>query len=268
MESYPLDCLITRLSTGLGNKGGGRGSLTRCVSRLGGLKRALSTTSAKNEEAKEKEEQQSSVMETVHSLSKELQLSRIELTKLFILAQRQEEELDVWEERMNTNASIKDSAAEQQAVQKLRQELQRASSTVAAKAEYEQTAKLLFAQHPTPTQDLEQDIHKLKAELQEAERASELATRQMNVRVSQFQLLMQCMLDLKQSLTIDKESGLFVPDTTANDQKQEGDADQPSLKRLKQRHQQPGSQISNKADDVVLENDDEEDEEGALYDDL
>lgn len=254
MDSFPVECLNARLVTGLAVKGGGRGSLTKCAGRLVGLKRAL---------AAEEDDEEKTVV-AAQELSTELQLARIELTKLYLLAERQELEAEALEESAISKEAI---AAEQQTVQNLRKELQHASKTVAAKAEYEQTAKLLISKYPTPTHELEKEIQHLKAELQEAQQASQEATQLMNLRRSQFHLLLQCIGDLKASLEIDKETGLLMP--TATEDKQNAESEKPLSKKTKIVDEKESATKTKSSDDVVMADAKaEDDEEGALYDDL
>ena len=258
MDSFPVECLNARLVTGLAVKGGGRGSLTRCAGRLAGLKRALAAADEDDEEKP---------VVAAQELSTELQLARIELTKLYLLAQRQEFEAEGLEESAISQEAI---AAEQQRVQNLRQDLQHASKTVAAKAEYEQTAKLLISQYPTPTHELEKEIQQLKAELQQARQASQEATQQMNLRRSQFHLLLQCIGDLKASLEMDKDTGLFMPIT--EEKQTSTDSEKPPSKKPKQtvdeQESNAATKINSSEDVVMADAKAEEDEEGALYDDL
>lgn len=267
MENYPLEHVKKRLVTGLGNKGGARGSLTRCVGRLGGLKRALTNESGEQ-----------SVSEASDLFEQELQLARIEMLKLLFLFDRQKKDLELWTTIADDGASTRKGQSvtpntiekEVKVVQKLRQDLQQATSMVVAKAEYEQTAKLLVAKHPTPTYSLESTIKTLEAELAGAQRDYDLAKQKMDIRKRQFQTLLQNMLDLKQSLAMDRETGLFVIPTSQD--RNTGNADE-SNKKPKY-HQtdtlDKRNIMTTKSNFGTMRTspEDDEDEEGALYDDL
>ena len=316
-ETYPVESLHRRLATGLGNKGGARGSLTKCVGRLSGLKRALDdqggdgggggdNTSTKPSPATASTAM--TVAETSDAMTRELQLSRIELTKLFLMVQRQEEELEEIMESNSDNTTQsttttatdpgssssatttktqqqqqtfdKKMALERESVKQLRQELQRASSTVASKAEYEQTAKLLCAQHPTSTAVLKEEIQGLQTALSKAQAEYNGSKAQMKLRQSQFRLLLQCMLDLKQSLSEPLDvadqgggGGLLAHSTAALDGEDE-DEQEHGTESKERTHDT--TTTADLAKGVVggttglaaaMEEDDE-DEEGALYDDL
>jgi hypothetical protein len=220
MEPYSSESLQQRLAAGLGNKGGARGSLTRCAGRLGSLKRALdneeeeeennsSNKNPENETNVENNNDASSPPEATSTttvaaaaelLSRELQLAHIEMTKLFLLARRQEVELEQLH-GSSLQTLLKKIATERATVDRLRLQLQQASSTVACQREYESLAKLASSRHPTARRVLQDQMDHVQAQLDQAQQDFKMATSHVEIREKQFHLLIQCMLDLKQSLS-------------------------------------------------------------------
>ena len=329
--TYPVESLQRRLATGLGNKDGARGSLTRCAVRLSGLKRSLdaedgpvkpatdntkSDTSSKPQDSKEGPSSSSStsanappkdatsattptptVADAAQALTRELQLARIELKKLFWMAQRQQKELEQLkneddETHNNSEAATASTPITQEridteraTVQQLRRELQRASSTSAAKNEYEQTAKLLCAQHPTSTAVLEQEIETLQTAVEQTRSDYRIAKAHVTWRQSQFRLLMQCMLDLKHSLnenqTLNSHQVEAILQSVGEKEEEDDDNPEKDQKSTKgaadRRNHEPlgvgkaglsSGNTNSSAVVAMMEDNDDEDEEGALYDDL
>ncbi|KAL7579812.1 hypothetical protein ACA910_021944 [Epithemia clementina (nom. ined.)] len=322
-SSYPVESLHRRLATGLGNKGGARGSLTKCAVRLSGLKRSLEESNAErsggdtkmdvvdNDKAETAKTNRPSIAEASDALARELQLARIELSKLYFIAQRQEEELEELKEVSNSKHDVSATsttdpgtgaassetsstttpttaeaiAMERQLVHQLRKDLQQASSTVTAKTEYEQTAKLLCAKYPTSTAVLNEEIESLQASLHKANTEYSSAKAHMKFRQSQFRLLLQCMLDLKQSLTepILDDAMLLLAHNTQQHADEDADEDDEikndnskiadnknDNNKISQASSEGGKKagINTASTAMVMMEDDDEDEEGALYDDL
>lgn len=170
MTNFPDEAIEERLTVGLGNKGGARGSLTKCVGRLA----AQDINPA--------------------DLHREVSLVQLELHKLVQMRQRNEQETAQIE---SLEPQIQQ---EYEKVQQLRQQLTQASTAQSCLQEYETLAKLAFTRHKTSRKVLEAQLVALKEEYQTIIKESREATAQEAVRTAQFQLLMQCMLDLKQSL--------------------------------------------------------------------
>jgi hypothetical protein len=216
MEPYSSESLQQRLAAGLGNKGGARGSLTRCAGRLGSLKRAFEDEEEDNNNNQETETNveksntdasppeatttTTTVAAAAELLSRELQLAHIEMTKLFLLARRQDVEL---EQLRGSSLTIlqEQIATERATVDLMRRQLQQASSTVACQREYESLAKLASSRHPTARRVLQDQMDQVQAQLDQTQQDFKVATSHVEIRERQFQLLIQCMLDLKQSLS-------------------------------------------------------------------
>jgi hypothetical protein len=227
MDSYPIEILQQRLTAGLGIKGGSRGSLTRCVGRLGLAAAAEEDSSAA----------------AVQALAREIQMAHVELTKLALMATRQRQELAALPAADSLDEEM---AAARTHVQELRRTVGQVTRTLASQREYEALAKLAAIRHPTPRCVLQENMTRVQADYEATLAEAATLEAQLAVREKQFASLIQCMTDLKQSLT----EPLAVDAVVTSEQE------------------------STKAD--VMEVDDvaaakekeDEDEEGALYEDL
>lgn len=177
------EILQTRLLAGLGIKGGARGSLTRCVARLGDVQHA----------AAESQE------EAADALQRELEHQQIEMTKLLLTLQRNQMELRVVQKE--TEACRKQAESERTVVEEKRTELQQQLEVTACEREYDALAKLCANRHPTSRRVLQQQLGAVTKQCQQTKVELQTSKAQVQVRQAQFQLLMQCILDLKQSLT-------------------------------------------------------------------
>lgn len=172
-----------RLALGAATKGGQRGSLTRCavrIAQLGGGESSSTTEESSEEEC-----------------LRELQLLQVEMNKLYGMIQRTQQEVE------ETDASFaleQEIAAELEEVKRLRTEVNQASLAQSCQLEYEALAKLATSRHPTPRRVLQQQLDDVKQQLEQAKRETLEKEGHVKVREAQFQLLMQCILDLKQSL--------------------------------------------------------------------
>lgn len=207
--------LLCRLSLGSTSQSGSRGSLTRCAVRLGHFvaqQQQQQEPPPKEGEPPDDERatavvvsSSTEVTEVVH----ELQLAQLELTKLFLqleryqsenkealLPQDTDEEVDV----SYQNDVTQQLAKERQSVQELRRELQQAQLAQSCLEEYESLAKMTSSRHPTSRRILQSNVQAVEAELKETQHKLGTLHGQLQVRRAQFQLLMQSMLDLKQSL--------------------------------------------------------------------
>uniref|UniRef100_A0A7S3L2D8 Uncharacterized protein n=1 Tax=Amphora coffeiformis TaxID=265554 RepID=A0A7S3L2D8_9STRA len=187
MEAFPMDSIQQRLSAGLAIKGGGRGSLTRCVGRLGQLI-----------VAQQQQQQETSDDATRQALAREIQAVYVELTKLALLAKRQRAELEGLPAEDSLDAAVRDA---QGTVQELRSTHQHAKQTVACQREYEALAKVAATRYPTPRRVSQAQMDVVDKATRAAQDESTQLDAQRQVREKQFAALMQCMADLKQSLT-------------------------------------------------------------------
>lgn len=228
METFPLDSLEQRITAGLALKGGSRGSLTRCVGRLGQLAAALDDHAPTSDAAR-------------LALQREIQIMHVEIVKLVLVAQRQRAELDALPA---TQAEV-----DRTTVQDLRTARQRARDQVACQREYETLAKVAATRYPTPRRVLQAKLATVDAESDAA--ATQLAALEAETRLreAQFAALVQCLQDFKQSLTEPVEASEAVNNTT-----EAMEVDQPMS--------------DNKGDKEDQEEENDDDEEGALYEGL
>lgn len=169
-----------RLLIGLGNKGGAKGSLTKCVGRIGAVLRNPDDLTAKE------------------AAVRELQHQQLELLKLFWMVQRNQVELEALRSSVNIT---KDQASEESiVVQDKRKELRKQLTVTACEREYEALAKVAATRHPTSRRALQQQLDRVSEQQRETEDAVKRTQKEVTIRQSQFQLLMQCVFDLKQSL--------------------------------------------------------------------
>jgi hypothetical protein len=186
------DTLQYRLDTGnIGKNGGQKGSLTRCAQKFGTFQSKLSTT-------KDTEE-----IETAKtSLVQELELYQLDMTKLWLLQKNLELELeDGKQKEKRTTAQLQE---EQSSVNESQALAKQAEETKNCHLEYEALAKLASQNLSQPRRMLEQQIRDAKEELQELQEQTKETDSILKVRESQFQLLIQYMMDLKRILKEDE----------------------------------------------------------------
>lgn len=195
-----------RLWVGLGNKGGAKGSLTKCVTRVGA---ALRNASDQNKEA----------------AIRELEHQRMDLLKLVWMVQRNQLELSAL--RASIDTTKQQASDESVVVQEKRKELQKQLTVTACEREYEALAKLAATRHPTSRRALQQQLDCVSLKTRETEEAIQKTQKEVAIRQSQFQLLMQCVLDLKQSLQEPLDvSGVVEVGETAMSQELKDDDDE------------------------------------------
>lgn len=260
---FPVESLQQRLAHGLGVKGGSRGSLTRCVGRLGRLQRAVAAAAQQQGGNADATTAASSL------LAREIQLLHVEMTKLALVArQRQgalaaaaaEESHDDDDNDANTNNTNHTNIDAQlrqarRAVQTLRVRHGRARATLACRTEYECLAKVAATRYPTPRRVLRERLRAATDATAAAVAESALLTQRRAVREGQFAALVQCLLDLKQSLAEP------LPVDAATTRQKETDDGGNAMEVDK-----PAGAAA--TDDDDLEEQEEDDEEGALYEDL
>ena len=236
MESLSLETIHERLQAGLGLKGGSRGSLTRCVGRLGQAKAAALADDGDTNAA--------AATAMTDSLIREIEFMHLEMTKLVLMAQRQRAELEEMPTLPSSNTHDTEKVTQaRQAVQLLRHQRAVAHATLACQREYESLAKVACSRYPTPRRVLQQKLDTLLASRKQA--AAELHTiqAQIAVREKQVAALLQCLSDLQQSL---QEPLVLTPaeETDTPMQVDDNEKDQQNYDAM------------------------EPDEDGALYDDL
>jgi len=238
-SDYSSESLHQRLSARLGNKGGARGSLTRCAGRLGSLQTALQNESG--------EDRSEAIAQAKAELTREIQLMQIEMTKTVLMIQCNQ--LELQQTQTNIAPLIEE---ERQVVEKLRSELSQASASQTCQQEYETLAKLASSRHPTSRRALQQQMNDIEQELESTNRDLETATSQVHVREAQFQMLLQCMLDLKQSLNESLEL-----------------AEHEKIRSENSDEREEGEQLEDEAEPMDAEpTKEDKDDEGELYEDL
>jgi hypothetical protein len=236
------EVLQYRLDTGnIGKSGGQRGSLTRCAQKYGTFRSKL---------LHDKDAQ--AIETSKGELVQELQLFQLELVKLNL----QQQILAAQVEENNTTQAEREARIEEEKsrVKEIQAKAQRAQETRNCWLEYEALAKLAQEKCSQPRRKLEQQIEQVKKELQDLKDQQESVNEVLQVRESQFQLLLQYMLDLKRSL---------------NDE--EGEEEQeplPSTKKQKKNEDEEGA-VEEQDEGVEMDVDGEEqEEEEGLYGDL
>jgi hypothetical protein len=185
-----------RLDTGNIGKGGGqKGSLMRCAQKYGALQsKVLRGGSSDDADA---------VSQAKEDLEKELSFYQLEVSKLCLmqktLLQQVEQNQEKEEERLAEIASLTDQ------VQKVETEASATLETRKCCQEYEALAKLANDKFQSLSRaDLEQQIQESRKELERLHEEETTTDHLLKTRAAQFQLLMQYMLDLKESIN-DKE---------------------------------------------------------------
>jgi hypothetical protein len=188
------EILENRLLTGLGIQGGSQGSLTRCAIRLAEFRRRRrhhqqqqqqpldDTTSTTNEAAAD-------------ALIRQVQHAQAELTKLLV-----QTTFMLPRNIIHTTTTTTTIPQLQALVRDKRLELAQQLRVTACEREYETLAHLALTKHVTSRKVLLQELDKVSRECQETTIAIQQKQAETAVRQAQFQLLMQCILDLKHSL--------------------------------------------------------------------
>ena len=194
-DNVPLittETLQYRLDTqNFGKSSGQRSSLTRCAQKYGDFRAQVSSTTPDREV----------IAKSKNELVREVELFDIETTKLILWQQNLERQAiqnkAIDEERKRKIESMKDQVRESTA------EATRSLEQRNCLSEYESLAKLINKNHPMPSTELEKQIGEIRNEISSLEEASEKKDEIIKVREAQYQLLIQYMMDLKQSLEED-----------------------------------------------------------------
>jgi hypothetical protein len=184
------ETLQYRLMTGnIAKQGGQRGSLTRCAQKYGALQSKLQLSQTADAEAVESSKKE---------LELELELYQLELTKLVLLQRNLQGQVE-----LNQKAEVeRDIRLEElsEEVQESQAQSNRSQETQSCYMEYEALAKLANESHSQSSRKLRETIAQVQDGIKKF-REEEAATDQiLKVRETQFQLLLQYMLDLKRSL--------------------------------------------------------------------
>lgn len=188
------ETLQYRLDTqNFGKSGGQRSSLTRCAQKYGTF-RALLSSETPDAEIIEKSK---------NDLVREVELFDLEITKLILFQhnlERQAKRNDVIEaERKRKIEAVQQQVHESRALAK------RSLEQYNCLSEYESLGKVVNDNHPTPSTELRKEIDEIRKEISNLEDGSAKKDEIIKVRESQYQLLLQYMVDLKHSLKEDDE---------------------------------------------------------------
>jgi len=188
------ETLQYRLETGnIAKQGGQRGSLTRCAQKFGVFQANLLATEPDAE----------AIESSKQDVVQDLESFKLELYKLLLLQRNlhtqvelnqkaqegREAEIEKWSKEVLTSQS----------------EASHALETKSCFMEYEALAKLTNENHPQSSRALNGQLAKVQKEIEELESEKAVTDHLIKVRESQFQLLIQYMMDLKRSLNDSEE---------------------------------------------------------------
>lgn len=198
------ETLQYRLVTGnISKLGGQKGSLTRCVQKFGTLQSELKSnndSNKKNEDDNDnanEESESSSVQATKQELAHELELYRLEMTKLILLQQNLQSQVELNQQAKDDREAEIEQLSQQ--VQESQDQASQWQETRKCYLDYESLAKLVN-ENPHPSRKLKEQIAQIKHDIGEYQKQEASTDQVLKVRESQFQLLVQYMLDLKRSL--------------------------------------------------------------------
>lgn len=189
-DSPPLltnETIQQRLLTGASSKGGARGSLTRCATKLGALHAKLSAPGGSTDQE---------IQVIKEELQREVKLFQVELRKSMMMIRSGQSE---FKQAQQQEQEMAQQVAKKQAqIQELRQQAAKVARTRLCWQEYETLAKL--ARQRPPRRVLQAKMKKADADLETTSKQLYETAAESKVREKQFHLLIQCMLDLKRSL--------------------------------------------------------------------
>jgi hypothetical protein len=259
--SSPLDLPLTdaslqqRLALGVTSQTGARGSLTRCAVLLLSKAGNTTTTTASSSKA---------------AVVRELKLAQMEMNKLYSMIQRCEHELqcrtttnsdDMTRTNPNESASSSSSLeatlqAETQGVQELRRQLARAQAKQSRRQEYEAAATIVLAEYPTGSRWLSHQLALVETQLAETRHKLQQAQSEFLSRQAQVQNLLQSLFDLRKSLLNDNDDVLLLED---GEMKMNVEVDHKVIGQ---------TEMAERAEDMQMEEDEEDKDEEDLYTDL
>ena len=220
-----------RLDAGLAIAGGARGSFAKAVT---------SSTSAPADDTS---------AAAAAAAIVDLDLFRIEMTKLFLIHRRNQDELERLRARATTSAVVSStSSSSSNDLPTLRQQRIDVQHTAACLSEYEALAKVIVEKHTVSEHALQRDCAALEQQTTQLQAKSDRTRTEAKLRASQFHHLQQCILDLRSSLS----EPLELEATELQETKREREEEQQAR--------------SSQAEPTKMDVDDEE--EGELYGDL
>lgn len=196
-ENVPListETLQYRLDTqNFGKTGAQRSSLTRCAQKYGSFQAELHSKTPDSEV----------IEKAKNEMVREVELFDLELTKLILLQNNLERQAKLNEEaeaeREQKIQAMKEKVNESRGLANKSLEQQNCMS------EYESLAKVIHENHPTSSAELQAQIDEIRKEISDLEKKSAEKDEIIQVREAQYQLLIQYMTDLKQSLKEDED---------------------------------------------------------------
>jgi hypothetical protein len=184
------EALQYRLALGATTAKGGRGTLSRSAHRL------LSPPSVEGKRSEKEDEE----------LDRELRLLQIEMNKQLLILDRVKCEIRQLDEEQaaagSTYSSSRLFSDLSQQVTSLRRQVSTAQQAQSCQVEYEALAALLHRRHATSFRALQSQAESLEKQIESASREVQHKQSTARVRSSQIQLLVQSIMDLKQSLLV------------------------------------------------------------------
>jgi hypothetical protein len=194
-NTIPLtyETLELRLAIGATSQNGARASITRCAVKLG--QHVHNDNNDSDEDTKNS------------SILRELELAHLEMNKLYYMIHRHNhQDMKQLDDLMHADDDADDTSetttatTTREVVAALQKQLASMKSQQSCLEEYETLAKLAVSRHSVPRKTLQQQMDAVQQELDATSSSLRTLDGEHGVRRSQFQLLMQSMLDLKQSL--------------------------------------------------------------------
>jgi hypothetical protein len=148
----------------------------------------------------------------------DLSLQQIEMTKLILQVQRNEQELQRYQQESDVESIVEVSGGTSSNIE-LRQLLLRQQQVKLCLDEYEAMAALTVSQHVASEHSLRFDYDNLERQHAEALRDLDRATAACHIRASQFHLLQQCIQDMKHPIDSDHpapDQGVVLPTLPSN----------------------------------------------------
>jgi len=184
-----------------GKSGGQRGSLTRCAQKYGSFQSELllSPSSAPNNA----DNNDNNIGKIKLDLVREVELFNLEITKLILWSNNLETQIKrnkvIQSKRDKEIIDMKNQVVESSV--RTNTSLRRRNCIM----EYESLAKVINDKHPISSTELKKQIDEIKLEISMLEDETVAKDEKLKVRGSQYQLLIQYMLDLKQSIKEDDD---------------------------------------------------------------
>ena len=202
------ETLQYRLDTqNFGKSGGQRGSLTRCAQKYGSYQTELllsGSTPDNGDDAENDNTTTNNIEKTKLDLIREVELFDLEMTKLILWSNNLETQIKrndvIQTQRGKELIDIKEQVKESGIHATISSE--RRNCTM----EYNSLAKIINDNHPISSIELKKQIDEIKLEISLLEDETVTKDKTLKVREAQYQLLIQYMLDLKQSLKEDDEN--------------------------------------------------------------